>query len=88
MITDAQAETLRALETCHVINDELCFTPLEIFPARNNEDNGHRRTCSSLKRAGLLIDEPYQPGRLRPVADKIRAAYQEWYQKRGWKLDS
>lgn len=87
MITDAQAETIRVLDAeFGAITNEINFSPLELFSARNNEDNGHRRTLTTLKRAGYFIDEPHQPGRLRPVADKLRAAYDEWYQKRGFKL--
>lgn len=87
MITDAQAETIRELDAQGIIGNDLNFNPYEIFPARNNQDNGHRRTCTSLVKAGLLVKEPHQPGRLRPVKEKAQAAYREWYQKRGYEQE-
>ena len=87
MITDAQAETLRALEAHGIIANEIPFNPYEIFPTRNNEANGHRRTCKSLAKAGLLVKPEHQIERFRPIKEKVQAAYQDWYRKRGFKFD-
>lgn len=84
MITDAQAETIRELRQSYW-NVGMTFQPTEAFPSHDNADNGHRRTLRRLAGKGILGRGDF-PGELR-VTQATVDAYDEWYRKRGFKLD-
>jgi hypothetical protein len=79
-LTYAQAETLAALSAAGVIDNEISFNPYDIFPARDNADNGKRRCVTALARKGLLVEDSHQFGFYRPVVAECRAAWDEWRQ--------
>jgi len=58
MLTYAQAEILAALKAGGYIDNEIPFLPLDVFPNRDNVDNGKRRCLSALLKKGLLEKWP------------------------------
>lgn len=54
VLTRAQKDVLRDIASMHVP----AFYPTDLYPARNNVDNGKRRTLSALQRLGLLTQRP------------------------------
>jgi len=86
MLTYAQAETLAALYAGGYIDNEIPFLPTEVFPNRDNADNGKRRCLSALHRKGLLATWPASgPGYLR--ADRARCDL-EWALWRDQRIDA
>jgi hypothetical protein len=80
-LTYAQAETLAALYAAGIISNEITFRSLDIFPNRDNRDNGRRRCVTSLARKGLLKSCPYDSSRYRPDRAKCDAAWDAWRQQ-------
>jgi hypothetical protein len=80
-LTYAQAETLAALYSAHCIDDFGYFDPIRVFPARDNRDNGHRRTCRSLAKKGLLVEATWPNTGYKANVAECNAAWDEWRQK-------
>lgn len=58
-LTLAQAEVATALYALKTYGDDLpCFQPHEVFPRRNNQHNGARRTVNTLIKRGLIVERP------------------------------
>lgn len=57
-LTTAQYETLTRIARLTHDRPERPFLPGDLFPHRNNQDNGRRRTCAALHRKALLERRP------------------------------
>jgi hypothetical protein len=78
MITDAQAEVIFALSLCH-FEAGSCVAPGTVFPNRNNQHNGARRTFHKLVAKGLIEQIPaWHEYKLTP---HLFAAFDEWKRK-------
>jgi hypothetical protein len=91
MLTDAQAKTLIVLNYAwHWFTDDrptIQIAPTDAFPNRDNTDNGHRRNLRKLADNGLGKELVFS-GKFYGLefnCERLRTAYREWYQKRGWK---
>lgn len=76
-LTTAQAEVIEEL---HRFGDS--FLKHEVFTARDNRDNGARRTLTRLIDRGLITKTGYEDGRGNPYYKLTPAAleaYQAWY---------
>lgn len=86
IITDAQAETIRKLRSVgYGIGSQ--FLPRDIFPVRDNVDNGHRRTLRALAAKGIIgRSQSGIPGELE-ITQATVDAYDHWYAKRGFNVE-
>jgi hypothetical protein len=80
-LTYAQAETLSALYGSGCIDGFSYFDPIRVFPARDNRDNGHRRTCRTLAKNGLLEEAKYPNTGFKADVAACNAAWDAWRQK-------
>lgn len=82
MITDAQAETLtRLFDNCIHPGDS--FFATQIFKNRDNLDNGHRRTLTTLCRRGMLTKPADPMNGDYTMTQRALDAHIEWFDKRG-----
>lgn len=87
-LTDSLAHTLFDLLRHHERMDDAptphSFTSAtDIFPARNNRDNAHRRNLKRLASLGLLGTDARLPG-CYAVLPEAQVAYRAWHDAGGW----
>lgn len=85
ILTDAQAEVFEELwSTGH---GTMGFLPHEMFRARDNRDNGMRRTLRAMIESGLFVADKRTTdahgNHYYHFTDAAKAAYDAW-QKRKW----
>lgn len=85
MLSNAQAKTVKKLRSMSLEVGSY-FMPTDVFPCRDNEDNGHRRIVRHLADMGILGRTGYIPGELI-FTQAALDAYNEWYAKRGFNVD-
>jgi hypothetical protein len=79
-LTVAQAETLYDLIDRSYVSASIPFLPKDVFPGRDNTDNGKRRCCTVLTAKGLFTPHQHMIGYLVADASKCRDAWIEWRQ--------
>jgi len=87
-LTRAQAEVIYILQGGHWL-DGMSIDPLDVFPNRDNRDNGCRRTFSTMARAGIFTRAqggwPTDANLFEPNLDVIWDAWNEWWKSEGYK---
>lgn len=85
-ITDAQARTIK--KAWPLLTEDATGVPqsdiLGWFPRRDAEDNGHRRNVWNLMKKGFIV-LVWKPDLYQIKGTEIKAAYERWYEKRGYK---